>query len=70
MPKYRGVSHLNAVKALERVGFWVGRQGKHIVMTDETRSATVARHDSVNAITMEHIIRDAVLNPDGPKELS
>jgi predicted RNA binding protein YcfA (HicA-like mRNA interferase family) len=40
MPKYPGVNHLNAVKALEKAGFWVARQGKHIVMTNGTRIVT------------------------------
>jgi len=69
MPKYPGVSHLNAVKALEKVGFWVARQGKHIVMTNGTRVVTVPRHNPVNAITMGKIIRDAGLDSDGFKKL-
>jgi predicted RNA binding protein YcfA (HicA-like mRNA interferase family) len=69
MPKYPGVSHLNAVKALEKAGFWVARQGKHIVMTNGTRVVTVPRHNPVNAITMGKIIRDAGLDGDGFKKL-
>jgi predicted RNA binding protein YcfA (HicA-like mRNA interferase family) len=69
MPKYPGVSHLNAVKALEKAGFWVSRQGKHIVMTNGTRVVTVPRHNPVNAITMGKIIRDAGLDGDGFKKL-
>ena len=34
MPKLPGVNHLDAVRALEKAGFRVARQGKHIVMTD------------------------------------
>lgn len=34
MPKMPGVNHLHAVRALEKVGFQIARQGKHIVMTD------------------------------------
>ena len=34
MPKIPGISHLNAVRALEKAGFRILRQGKHIVMTD------------------------------------
>lgn len=69
MPNYPGVSHLNAVKALEKAGFWVARQGKHIVMTNGTRVVTVPRHNPVNAITMGKIIRDAGLDGDGFKKL-
>ena len=64
MPKYPGVSHLAAVKALEKAGFWVARQGKHIVMTNGSRIVTVPRHNPVNAITMGNIIRDAGLDSD------
>ncbi len=62
MPKYPGVNHLAAVKALEKAGFWIARQGKHIVMTDGSRVVTVPRHNPVNAITMAKIIRDAGLD--------
>jgi predicted RNA binding protein YcfA (HicA-like mRNA interferase family) len=41
MPKLPGVNHLDAVRALQKVGFWVSRQGKHIVMTDGTRILTI-----------------------------
>ena len=32
MPKLPGVNHLDAVRALEKAGFWIARQGKHVVM--------------------------------------
>ena len=35
MPRLAGVNHLNAVRALEKAGFRIARQSKHIVMTDE-----------------------------------
>lgn len=34
MPRIPGVNHLDAVRVLEKVGFRIARQGKHIVMTD------------------------------------
>lgn len=49
------------MRALEKAGFWVARQGKHIVMTDGTRIATILRHNPVNALTMGGIVRDAGL---------
>jgi predicted RNA binding protein YcfA (HicA-like mRNA interferase family) len=52
-----GVPHLRAVRALERAGFRVARQGKHIVMTDGRRIVTIPRHDPVNANTMAVIVR-------------
>jgi predicted RNA binding protein YcfA (HicA-like mRNA interferase family) len=56
------------VKALEKAGFWVARQGKHIVMTNGGRIVTVPRHNPVNAITMGSIIRDAGLDNDQFKQ--
>jgi predicted RNA binding protein YcfA (HicA-like mRNA interferase family) len=64
VPKLAGVNHLNAVRALEKVGFRIARQGKHIVMTDGTRILTIPRHNPVNAITMGNIVRDAGLTND------
>ena len=37
MPKIPGVPHLKAVRALEKAGFRVAREGKHIVMSDGRR---------------------------------
>jgi predicted RNA binding protein YcfA (HicA-like mRNA interferase family) len=59
VPKVPGVNHLDAVRALERAGFGVVRQGKHIVMTDGVRILTIPRHNPVNAYTMGGIVRDA-----------
>ena len=69
MPKLAGVNHLNAVRALEKVGFRIARQRKHIVMTDESRVLTIPRHNPVNAITMGNIVRDAGLTNDEFRKL-
>jgi predicted RNA binding protein YcfA (HicA-like mRNA interferase family) len=69
MPKLAGVNHLDAVRGLERAGFRVLRQGKHIVMTDGVRVVTIPRHNPVNAFTMGGIIRDAGLTIDEFKAL-
>jgi len=61
MPKLPGINHLLAIKALEKAGFRIARQGKHVVMTDGARIITIPRHNPVNAITMGHIVRDAGL---------
>ena len=52
MPRVPGVNHLHAMRALEKAGFRVLRQGKHVVMTDGIRVLTIPRHNPVNAITM------------------
>jgi predicted RNA binding protein YcfA (HicA-like mRNA interferase family) len=64
LPKIPGVNHLAAVRALEKAGFRVIRQGKHIVMSNGQRILTIPRHNPVNAITMGGIARDAGLTVD------
>jgi predicted RNA binding protein YcfA (HicA-like mRNA interferase family) len=59
-----GVNHLDAIRALEKAGFRVVRQGKHAVMSDGTRILTIPRHNPVNAFTMGGIVRDAGLTPE------
>ena len=61
MPKIPGVNHLNAVRALEKVGFKIIRQGKHIVMSDGTRQVTIPRHNPIQAFTLGWIVIDAGL---------
>lgn len=61
MPKIPGVNHLDAVRALEKAGFKIVRQGKHIVMSDGARILTIPRHNPVNAITLGGIVRDSGL---------
>lgn len=69
MPKLSGINHLQAVKALEKAGFYVARQGKHIVMTDGVRIVTIPRHNPVNAFTMGGIVKDAGLTIEEFKKL-
>jgi len=64
-----GIPHLRAVRALEKAGFRVVRQGKHIVMTDGEHVVTIPRHDPVNANTMAIIVRGAGLTPEGFRRL-
>ena len=41
MPKIPGVPHLQVVRALEKAGFKVAREGKHIVMSNGRRILTI-----------------------------
>ncbi len=50
--------------ALEKAGFRVVRQSKHLVMSNGQRILTIPRHNPVNAITMGGIVRDAGLTID------
>ena len=69
MPKIPGVNHQDAVRALEKVGFRIIRQGKHIIMTDGVRILTIPRHNPVNAYTMGGLVRDAGLTVEEFKKL-
>ena len=69
MPSISGINHLNAVRALEKAGFLVVRQGKHIVMSDGVRILTIPRHNPVNAYTMGGIVHDSGLSVDEFRKL-
>lgn len=69
MPKIPGVHHLDAVRALEKTGFRIVRQSKHIVMSNGQRIVTIPRHNPVNAFTMGGIARDAGLSVEQFRDL-
>ena len=64
MPKLPGVNHLRAVNALEKLGFRIVRQGKHIFMTNGERNVVVPRNNPVDPFTMGAIVRDAGVSVD------
>jgi predicted RNA binding protein YcfA (HicA-like mRNA interferase family) len=64
-----GVNHLQAIRALEKAGFAVVRQGRHVVMSDGSRILTIPRQNPINPFTMAGIVRDAGLTPDRFREL-
>lgn len=64
MPRIPGVNHLDAVRAFEKAGFRIIRQGKHIVRSDGIRQIAIPRHNPVKAFTMGGIVRDAGLTPE------
>ena len=69
MQEICGIDYRLAVAALEDAGFWVLREGVHVVMTDGEHIVTVPCQDPVNAITMEGIIRDAGLTVEAFRQL-
>ena len=69
MPRIPGINHLVAVRALQKVGFEIIRQGGHIVMSDGVRMVTIPRHNPVNAFTMGQIAKHAGLTPEQFKKL-
>lgn len=70
MPKIAGVNHRRAIRALERAGFRIVREGrKHVVMSDGIRFLSIPRNNPVNAHTMGGIVADAGLDVDQFKKL-
>ena len=69
MPKIPGVNPEQAVRAFEKAGFRVIRQGKHIIMSDGVVRLTIPRHRPINAFTLGAIARDAGLSPEEFKKL-
>ncbi len=70
MPKIPGVNHRRAIRALERAGFRVVREGrKHVVMSDGNRFLTIPRSDPINAYTLGGIVTDAGLGVEAFKKL-
>jgi predicted RNA binding protein YcfA (HicA-like mRNA interferase family) len=64
MPKLPGVNRQDAIRAFEKAGFVVARQGKHVTMTNGERNVTIPRHDPINAYTMATIVLGADLTLD------
>jgi len=62
MPSLPGINHQRAIRAFQKLGFRVVRQGKHIVMTNEKTIITIPRANPINSYTMAGIIIDAGLS--------
>ncbi len=69
MPKLPGINHKQAVRAFQKAGFRVIREGKHISMSDGRRIILIPRANPINAFTMSGIIKDAGLTIDEFKKL-
>jgi predicted RNA binding protein YcfA (HicA-like mRNA interferase family) len=69
MPKLAGIQHQRAVKAFEKAGFRVIREGKHISMSKDDRIIIIPRNNPINAFTMAGIIKDAGLTFEEFKKL-
>ena len=62
MPRIPGVNHRQAVRALTKIGFYIARESKHIVMTNGKRILTVPRKDPIDVFAMGGILKDAGLD--------
>ncbi|MBP6506899.1 MAG: type II toxin-antitoxin system HicA family toxin [Opitutaceae bacterium] len=68
MPKLPGISQKDAVRVLEKCGFRIVRQGKHITMSNGAVMVQVPRHNPINAYTMGYIAKVAGLSPEQFRE--
>jgi predicted RNA binding protein YcfA (HicA-like mRNA interferase family) len=59
MPKLLGIHHLEAIRAFEKAGFWVTRQGKHAIMYNGVITLIIPRHNPIDAMTMGGLIKAA-----------
>jgi predicted RNA binding protein YcfA (HicA-like mRNA interferase family) len=64
-----GVNHLIAVRAFEKAGFRIARQGKHIIMTNGECVLTIPRHNPVNAFTLATIVKGSGLSVEEFRKL-
>jgi predicted RNA binding protein YcfA (HicA-like mRNA interferase family) len=71
MPKLPGVNHLEAIRAFEKAGFVIERQGKHVTMrkAGHPRPITIPRNNPINSFTMGGLIRDSGLTLEEFKRL-
>jgi len=69
MPKLPGLGQRDAMKALQKAGFVVIREGKHTIMSNGLRSVQIPRHTSINAFTMGHIAKVAGFTPEEFRKL-
>ena len=69
MPKLPGIAHRRAVRAFEKAGYWIVREGKHISMTNSARIIVIPRADPIDAFTRGGIIKDAGMTIEEFKRL-
>ena len=69
MPKLPGINYRNAIRALEKAGFQIVREGKHTIMSNGVRIAVIPRHNPINAFTMAKICKDAGFSAEEFKRL-
>ncbi len=69
MPRIPGVNHVRAIRALEKAGFRIRRQGKRVMMDDGITTLIIPRHNPIKPGTMGSIVRDAGLTIEEFREL-
>lgn len=57
------------MRVLEKRGFRIVRQGKHLTLSNGAIMVQVPHHTTINAYTMGHIARITGLSPEQFREL-
>ena len=63
------VNHSRVIRALERAGYRVIRQGKHIIMSDGKTVLTIPRNNPIKTTTLKQILECANITLEQFKEL-
>ena len=68
-PPMHGIEYRAAIAALQDAGFWVVREGVHVVMTNGSRVLTIPCNDPIHSYTLEGLVRDAGMTMEQFREL-
>ena len=55
------MNHQRAIRAFAKIGFWVEREGKHVIMTNGTLDLVIPRNNPINWYTMGGLVARAGL---------
>ena len=69
MGRLPGINHMRAVRALEKAGFTVRRQGKHIALAKGSTIVVIPRNNPIQPNTMGAIIKATGMSIDAFKKL-
>ena len=64
-----GVNHLQAIRAFEKAGFQIDRQGKHITMKKDGFVLTIPRNNPINSFTLATIVKGSGLTVEQFRKL-
>ena len=63
------VNHQRVIRALERAGYKIIRQGKHIIMSDGKTVLTIPRNNPIKTTTLKQILESANITLEKFKEI-
>ena len=69
MGKLPGISHLQAIKAFQRMGFEIIRQSGHVIMSDGVTTLVIPRSNPLNPYIMFSLVKAAGLTVEQFRQL-